>query len=153
MRKILLTTASAAAIYVGGAVLPVNLAAAQGQPCPSGNPNCVPVPSVPPNPYVPPQDERRRERRASPPVFTARVHECVVREVTLTARTRELLAERVAQAPQRAECLPAGTLERNAALTLTVSELEAINVDLREEILRLQGLLDETEAENLSLGE
>jgi hypothetical protein len=153
MRKILLTTASAAAIYVGGAVLPVNLAAAQGQLCPSGNPNCVPVPSVAPNPYVPPQDERRRERRAPPPVFTARVYECVVREVTLTARTRELLEEREAQARQRAECLPAGTLERNAALTLTVSELEAINADLQAEILHLERLLNTTEAENPSLGE
>jgi hypothetical protein len=81
------------------------------------------------------------------------VYECVVRAVRVTSRTRELLEEREAQARQRAECLPAGTLERNAALTLTVSELEAINADLREEILRLQGLLDETEAENLSLGE
>jgi hypothetical protein len=119
---------------------------------------CQAIPSVPPTPQVvavptppapaPAPPPVAAGRQAPPPVFTARVHECVVREVTLTAPTRELLAERVAQARQRAECLPAGTLERNAALTVKVSELEAINADLREEILRLQGLLDETEAEN-----
>ncbi len=142
MRKILLTTASAAAIYAMGALPLASTGYACGQ-------RCQPIPSVPPIPFVtspplapaPPPVAARRQ--ASPPVFTARVHECVVREVILTARTRELLAGRVAQAPQRAECLPAGTLERNAALTLTVSELEAINADLREEILRLQAIMAE----------
>jgi hypothetical protein len=153
MRKFFLTTVSAVAIYVGGAVLPVNLAAAQGQPCPNGKPNCVLYSSVPPNPYVPPQDERRRERRAPPPVFTARVHECVVREVTLTARTRELLAERVAQAPQRAECLPDGTAAQLAQLGEQLGTTQAQLTAAQAEILRLRGLLDEMEAENPSLDE
>ena len=138
-----------------GASLPlVTSAFACGErPCGERLPNVPSIPFVttPPLDPVPPPVAARR--RASPPVFTARVHECVVQEVTLTARTRELLAEREAQAPQRAECLPAGTLERNAALTVTVSELEATNADLWAEILRLRRLLNETEAENPSLGE
>ena len=136
MRKTLFSALLGLLLLVGGAVLPSNSAQACGT-------RCQVIPSVASIPYVLPQDERQRERRASPPVFTARVHECVVREVTLTARTRELLAEREAQARQRAECLPAGTREayalqvqRNAELAEKVSELQA-------EIIRLQAIMAE----------
>ena len=119
-----------------GASLPlVTSAFACGErPCGERLPNVSSIPFVMTPPLAPAPPPVAGRRQAPPPVFTARVHECVVREVTLTARTRELLAEKEATARQRAECLPAGTLERNAALTVTVSELQA-------EIIRLQDLM------------
>ena len=126
-----------------GASLPlVTSAFACGErPCGERLPNVPSIPFVTTPPLAPAPPPVAGRRQAPPPVFTARVHECVVREVTLTARTRELLAEREAQARQRAECLPAGTREayvlqvqRNAELAEEVSELQA-------EIIRLQDRL------------